>query len=408
MSTDLPRDVVLFSTADWDYPFWTNKQHVALHLARRGFRVLYIESLGLRRPTASTRDLGRIARRVRRSVRSLRQVRENLWVGSPVAIPIHGSRLARWVNEKMLAAWVRRQCRRLGFSTRIVWTYNPLVQVIADSLDPLLIVYHAVDDLRAAPHMPALAIERAEHELVAKADLVFATSRALQARFRRDNSATYYLSNVVDYEHFARACEPGAVPTELAAIPHPRLGFVGAISEYKVDLPLIASVARARPDWHWVLIGQIGEGQPGTSIERLKLPNVHLLGPRDYERLPDYLRGLDVATIPACQNAYTAAMFPMKFFEYLAAELPVVVSGAPALTEFSRAFASASSPAEFIERVEKILGGARGDLDYARNLARRHTWEWRTNEMIGKLTEAWQKRAASRAQPDAVDHRQAG
>lgn len=408
MCTDLPRDVVLFSTADWDHPFWTNKQHVAVHLARRGFRVLYIESLGLRRPTASPRDLDRMARRLRRSVRSLRQVRENLWVGSPVAIPMHGSSLARWLNEKMLAAWIRRQCRRLRFSHPVVWTYNPLVQGIVGSLDPSLVVYHAVDDLRAAPYMPALAIKRAERELAARADLVFATSRALEARFRRDNSATYFFSNVVDYEHFARACEPGPVPDELAAIPHPRLGFVGAISAYKVDLPLIEVVARARPNWNWILIGQIGEGQPGTSIERLKLPNVHLLGPRDYERLPDYLRGLDVATIPACRNAYTAAMFPMKFFEYLAAELPVVVSGAPALAEFSRAFASADTPAEFIERVEQILDGARGDREYARNLARQHTWEWRTSEMIGKLTEAWQKRQASRDMPDAPHRRRAG
>ncbi|RYD01267.1 hypothetical protein N752_30185 [Desulforamulus aquiferis] len=34
-----PVDIILLSTADWDNPFWTNKQHVAVQLADRGHRV---------------------------------------------------------------------------------------------------------------------------------------------------------------------------------------------------------------------------------------------------------------------------------------------------------------------------------------------------------------------------------
>ncbi|PLM63747.1 glycosyltransferase family 1 protein, partial [Klebsiella pneumoniae] len=42
------KDIVLLSTADWDNPFWTNKQHVAVELSRLGYKVFYIDSLGLR------------------------------------------------------------------------------------------------------------------------------------------------------------------------------------------------------------------------------------------------------------------------------------------------------------------------------------------------------------------------
>ena len=63
------KDCVLFATADWDTPYWTNKQHTARHLARMGWRVLYVESLGLRAPTASGRDLSRIWRRLKRDSR---------------------------------------------------------------------------------------------------------------------------------------------------------------------------------------------------------------------------------------------------------------------------------------------------------------------------------------------------
>ena len=42
--------IILISTADWDHPLWTNKQHVACSLADMGFRVLYVESLGMANP----------------------------------------------------------------------------------------------------------------------------------------------------------------------------------------------------------------------------------------------------------------------------------------------------------------------------------------------------------------------
>ena len=62
-------DVIILSTADWDHPLWTNKQHTALALAAAGHQVLYVESLGLRAPRAGRRDLKRIARRLLRMLR---------------------------------------------------------------------------------------------------------------------------------------------------------------------------------------------------------------------------------------------------------------------------------------------------------------------------------------------------
>lgn len=392
----LPRDVVLFSTADWDHPFWTNKQHVASQLAEQGFRVLYVESLGLRRPTAKSRDLARIAARLKRAWQPLRQVKENLWVASPLAIPWHGSAAVRYVNSRWLDAWIKRQCRGLGFENPIVWTYNPLVGRSAAKLGGSLLVYHCVDDLSAAPHMPVEALRASERELAREADVVFTTSSTLQARLAAWNSETHLLPNVADYDHFSKAQEAGPIPADLECIPRPRIGFVGAVSAYKVDFELIAAVAKARPDWHWVLVGQVGEGQPDTVIDALALPNIHLLGARDYRLLPQYLRGFDVATIPARNNPYTASMFPIKFFEYLAAGLPVVATELPALAEFSAACDLAPSEALFTAAIDRVLSGTRPDREYCHQLARRYTWQWRTQEMLAILERAWQARRSIR------------
>ncbi len=396
-----PKEVVIFSTADWDHPFWTNKQHVAAQLAALGTRVLYVESLGLRSPTLGARDLGRIARRARRAAKPLRQARENLWVFSPIALPWHSRAAVRCVNEWLLGATLGRALRRLGFRTPIAWTYNPLALPIIERLAHSMIVYHAVDDLSAAPHMPAAAIQSAELAIAGAADLIFTTSPRLQSRFvKLKGEGVHYLPNVADYAHFAQAREAGLEPDDVAAIPRPRLGFVGALSAYKVDFELLLTVAKRRPEWHWVLIGQIGEGQPGSRVGELeRLPNVHLLGPKPYAELPAYLRAFDVATIPAAANDYTASMFPMKFFEYLSAGKPVVASNTPALEAYQDACRLVDSAAGFESGIDDILLGEGPSKEACDALARRFTWQWRMQEMLEHLGAAEQPAASQTKAP---------
>src|SRR6201999_2402421 len=61
------RDIVCVGFADWDTELWTNQHHLMSRLAREN-RVLFVESLGLRRPQLAGRDLSRMARRLRRGL----------------------------------------------------------------------------------------------------------------------------------------------------------------------------------------------------------------------------------------------------------------------------------------------------------------------------------------------------
>ena len=80
------KDCILFSTADWDTPFLTNKQHMAKEFAKLGYRVLYIESLGLRKPKiTSGLDFKRIFLRLFKGIKNVKKVDSNIniWVLSP-------------------------------------------------------------------------------------------------------------------------------------------------------------------------------------------------------------------------------------------------------------------------------------------------------------------------------------
>ena len=360
MHSELTRDIILVSTADWDHPFWTNKQHVASAMARLGHRVLYVESLGLRSPRMEAQDLRRVWKRIRHGLKPPRRVAPRLWVWSPLLMPAPRTSFQRWLNGFVFRSFLRLWQRSLNLSSDLLWTYNPLI----GQLLPLLrsgfrqTVYHCVDDLVAQPCMPSALIAREEERLCRACDQIFVTSPALLESRGRLNPHTRFDPNVADVEHFAQARD-NALPVapDLQALPPgPRLGFIGAVSGYKLDIALLVRLARHRSDCQLVLIGRIGEGDPDTDLtELMGLPNVHLFGPRPYGELPNYLCGFNLALLPCPMNAYTRSMFPMKFFEYLAAGVPVVSSNLPALAEYGSLAQLCPDYSSFLAAVDASL-----------------------------------------------------
>ncbi len=384
---DKPRDVLLFATADWDTPYWTNKQHTARHLAQLGFRVLYVESPGLRLLTVNRKDFGRILRRVKRGLLPPRPVEPGVWVLSPLAIPFkHHWPSIRTINQGWIRRRITRFAKRHGFQRPLVWTYHPFVLEALVGLDFSCLVYHCVDDLSALPRIDGTAFNAEEQRLLRCADWVFTAGKALQKKCATLNENTEYLPNVADFDHFSRARRIGILPPDLAAIPEPRIGYVGVLSDFKVDFALVLAVARHCPHWHWVFIGEEREGQVNQLIGELRCrPNVHFLGYKSYAVLPDYLRGFSVATLPCLINDYTRSMFPMKYFEYLAAGVPVVSTPLEFTKSHTAWLQVAAEPDAYVEAIARQL--ARGRLSDAEAVAAvgENTWKARLIKMLDRL-----------------------
>lgn len=378
-------DFIIVSTADWDNPFWTNKQHVAATLADMGHRVLYIDSLGLRAPTMTKTDLSRITRRVKKLFAGTKKVRENIWVMSPFSIPLHKYGIIRHLNQKILIYMTRRRLKELRFQEPVLWTYNPMSSYLLGSLGEAASVYHCVDEISAQPGMPSEHIKRSEIDLLEKVDLVFTTAMNLYNKKKKYNEHCYYYPNVADFDHFHRAVsEKFERPQDLPQEGKKVLGFIGAISAYKQDFQLLRYIAEKCPEYNIVLIGKVGEGEPDTDAGILQeCKNIHLLGAKAYRELPRYLSFVDVALLPNSINEYTNNMFPMKFFEYLAAGKPVVATKIPAIQEFSEYCYISDSKEEFVDNVERAL---REDSEVENKkrftLASEHTYENRTRKML--------------------------
>jgi len=378
------RDIVCVGFADWDAELWTNQHHLMSRLAREN-RVLFIESLGLRRPQLAGRDLVRIVRRLRRGLAGPRRA-DGLSVLSPLVLPFHSSRAVRALNARLLPALVCRAARQLGFERPILWAYVPQAEALIEQLQPSLVIYHCVDDISAHERIDTESFLAAEARFAERADVVLASAPELAKRMRTLSSNVLYAPNVADTAMFSQALDPGATDPAVGALPAPRLLFTGAVSALKVDMRLLVELAGARPDWSVILVGPVGLGDPGTDVSALsEAPNIHLIGVRAYEQLPAVLREAQVGLIPYLRNQLTDSIFPMKVYEYLAAGLPVVATPLPALQGVTE-IAMAPDAAGFVEAIEHELAKDTPERRRERSAAASaHSWDERMLEIAAAI-----------------------
>lgn len=208
--------------------------------------------------------------------------------------------------------------RSLGGGPVVHWYYTPMALRFARGLSFDLCVYDCMDELSAFRFAPP-DLAALEAELLAQSDLVFTGGKSLFAAKRQLHADVHCFPSSVDVAHFARARSPLADPPDQAAIPQPRIGYVGVIDE-RIDLSLIATAAQALPGVQFVMVGPIAK------IDEASLPqaqNLHWLGRKEYDELPAYMANWQAAWMPFALNEATRFISPTKTPEYLAAGLRV-------------------------------------------------------------------------------------
>ncbi len=331
-------------------------------LSQDNHKVLYIDNTGVRPPSIS-KDRKRIARKIKEVLSStygFRAIDENITVLSPLLAPHPYNQLALAINIFVLRARIETWLSNTGLKHApvviITFLPTPLIYRLSAKIAPNVVFYYCANDMasndtRKAPLIPW------EQAFFREADHVFTISAELSERAKRYGANVSELSPGLDdkflsvNQHFLHE------PKDLAAVPHPRIGYVGALASSSgvFDIDLFLEVTRQNKNLNFILIGPAY----GDISSLLGGGNVFALGAKSHEDIASYLAHIDVALIPYRINNFTKSVNACKLNEYLFFGLPVVStpfvevsrinSGCPGLIHL------ASSPNAFSHAVRKAL-----------------------------------------------------
>jgi len=375
----LPADLsVVYFGNDWFAINRTSSHHIARRLAER-FRLLYVESPGMRAPKTSGRDLSKIWKKLWGAFQPPRPIDRQMWHMIVPQIPFRRLPFINALNRAFGVMLLKRAMKKIGVRGDLIWFASPDMGRLAGKLGERLSVYYCIDDYASLPGVDAREIARLDEELARNAGQVFVSSPALVDGKLKLNPTTKYSPHGVDVALFERACDPDLEVAEGArGLRHPIVGFYGAVEAW-VDLELLKFLGCARPDWTFLMIGRVEV--PLGELEHM--PNFVFAGPKPYETLPTWAKAFDVAIIPFVQNELVRNVNPLKLREYLATGKPVVSVPMPELKRFAHCIGLAGTPEEFLREIERALSE---DNEQRRLLRRREvsgmTWDARVNEVL--------------------------
>ncbi|MGO4383802.1 glycosyltransferase [Specibacter sp. RAF43] len=375
---EFSQTVVIAAANSWDGVRMADRQ-LAERLSRHA-PVLYVDPPQSVVSRFRERGLGGLARKP-----WLRRIGPGLARLSPEALPGFARPAVATTNARAIAAQVRWAVGRLGGTIHSTIEANVLMPVMGRCGEQQRVYWAQDDFVGLAPLVgqDPQAFARADEELASAADVIIAANPSVAQALRQRGHVARLIPFGCDDELFGATAAPAA-DVRLAA---PMAVFMGHLGD-RIDLDILEAVAGSG-----VSLLVVGPFHPRTDAERftavLNRPNVQWVGERGFEDLPRYLARAEVGILPYTHSRFNTGSFPLKTLEYLAAGLPVVATGLPAISWLGTEHIDvAEGPAAFREAVAARLARGRdipGDAE-RRAFAARHSWAARAAEFADAMS----------------------
>lgn len=406
MSAPLPSEnFVIFGQQPWDTPIGSNCKNIALELSKN-YNVLYV-NIPLDRFTIlrnSPNDHKHIEYRknvIKGKIKPFGRINDRLITFTPRII----LESINWlpdgalfdffnkINNRRQAKEVKYALNHIGFKDFILFNDSDMFRsfYMIELLNPVFSIYYSRDNLISTEYFRKHGT-RIEPLLIAKSDMAAANSIYLKNYCAKYNPNSYYIGQGCELDLF----DPDKAyvkPAEMQHIKGPIIGYIGALLKLRLDLALLEKIAMARPEWQFVFVGPEDEHFKVSPLHQMS--NVHFLGPRKPEELPQYLYFFDVAINPQEINPMTIGNYPRKIDEYLAMGKPTVATRTEAMEAFEGYVHLATSVDEYLHLIDKALS-EKNDKDLkARRIAfaRSHSWENSVNDMLRGIEETLKKKS---------------
>lgn len=378
------RDIIVTSLQSWDSDIGSNSFNIAREFARHN-RVVYINR-ATERGTSIMNFLNRLKGKKGKPKTSqkepLFQAGQHLWVYTPASMlesinplpPFLYEFFAR-LNARRFARDIQEACRELGFRDPVLFVDNDFFRAnhLTRYLPVSLFIYYIRDYLLTQPYFRKHG-KRVEPAVIGSAGLVVANSSYLAQYGAKYNSLSTDIGQGCDFTYFDPSATYKANPF-FEGKTGPFVGYVGALVHYRLDLPLLESLARQRTDLTWVFVGPEDEQFKASVLHQL--PNVYFAGRKEEKELASWVEGFDVCINPQLINEVTVGNYPRKVDEYLIMGKPVVAT----YTDFMKSFLPwvylATGTDEYAKALDQAINESGNEelIRERKKFAASHTWE---------------------------------
>ena len=388
------KDFIITGLQSWDIPIGSNAIDIAKEIAQDN-RVLYVNSpldmmtMYRNKPTMETKHRMEV---LKKQSNPIRKISENLWVldfpfyvwsinGLPDGFMFD---FFNKLNNKKIFGYAKKIAAELGFTDTIHLIDNDIYRSFyaRQILAPKLSVYYRRDNVQPYAYWKKHAV-RLEPQLIKKSGLVVCNSPQLADYAKIYNPESYDVGQGVDLS----AYDPEmhfTVPAALQNIPQPRIGYIGDINSMRLDANLIYELAKSKPGYSFVMIGNEDKVFAAHALHSLK--NVHFTGSIAKQQVPEYMNALDVCLNPQLVNEITIGNYPRKVDEYLALGKPVIATRTKTMELFKDHVYLCATLNDYKEAVEKaLLENTEENKNNRIAFARSHSWKNNVQQIYNQI-----------------------
>ncbi|MDF2882793.1 MAG: putative glycosyltransferase [Clostridiaceae bacterium] len=372
------KKILMAEALDYNQPLHVGNHQYARLFCENGYEVLWLNPIYSNLLYLNNRELYNNREQYHKD--KISEINSNLYIYSPKSLfqygnyPIFKHPIFNKLSIKFTYPNIKKVLEENDFlNVDILWLSFTKYYYLKDIVKYKKMMHRCSDDISGFKSV-CDSMLYFEEKIFKEADTVFVTSKDLLQKKSAIRKDLVYLPNGVELANFQR--EKFVLPNEYKDNNNKKCIFVGAMHNW-IDTQLLKYCSDKLDNIDFYLIGPID-----TDISNISnTPNIHILGKRNYDDVPNYLHYSDVSIIPFKVNNFTNSITPVKLYEYMSAGLNVVSTSFKEMEYINSPAYIAKNYDEFCSNIEQAIENKYKNREKNIQFARENAWEKRFEEI---------------------------